>query len=99
VVFVSDGRQAVDAVLREFYALVFMDCQMPIMDGLAATRAIREGKRTRGGHIPITAMTANAFCEDRDACIAASMDHYLAKPVKSADLRTTLERWSRQRLS
>lgn len=93
-VFVADGQQAVDAVRHQHYALVFMDCQMPVMDGLAATRAIRAEEHVRGGHLPIAAMTANAFAEDRDACLAAGMDDYLAKPVKLKDLHAMIERWS-----
>jgi CheY-like chemotaxis protein len=67
---------------------------MPVMDGLAAARAIRAEERARGGHVPIAAMTANAFAEDRDACLAAGMDDYLAKPVKLKDLHAMIERWS-----
>jgi PAS domain S-box-containing protein len=96
VTFVSDGLQAVEALRRHTYSLVFMDCQMPNMDGLAATKAIREAESGTGRHVPIAAMTANAFAEDRDACIAAGMDDYLAKPVKLADLRAMIERWSAQ---
>ncbi len=94
VTFVSDGLEAIEALQREHYSLVFMDCQMPNLDGIAATKAIREEERRTGGHVPIAAMTANAFAEDRDACIAAGMDDYLAKPVRLADLRTMIERWS-----
>ncbi len=93
--FVSDGRAAVEAVRAERYAMVFMDCQMPRMDGLSATREIRAFERQNGGHVPITAMTANAFAEDRAACIDAGMDDYLAKPVRLADLRGMLERWTK----
>jgi PAS domain S-box-containing protein len=94
VTFVSDGFQAIEALRNERYSLVFMDCQMPNLDGISATKAIREEERRTGGHVPITAMTANAFSEDRDACIAAGMDDYLAKPVRLGDLRTIIERWS-----
>lgn len=90
---VSDGAQAVAAVEREEFALVFMDCQMPGVDGLAATRLIRDAERAGGKHVPIVAMTANAFKEDRAACIAAGMDDYLAKPVRLKDLREMLGRW------
>jgi CheY-like chemotaxis protein len=68
---------------------------MPNMDGLSATRAIREAERGSGRHTPIVAMTASAFSEDRDACIAAGMDEYFAKPVKLADVRAAIERWTR----
>jgi CheY-like chemotaxis protein len=66
---------------------------MPELDGLSATRAIREAERETGTHVAIAAMTANAFSDDRDACMAAGMDDYLAKPVKLADLRAMVERW------
>ena len=65
------------------------------MDGLTATRAIREAERQTGAHVPIAAMTANAFAEDREACIAAGMDDYLAKPVRLAELRAMIERWAK----
>jgi signal transduction histidine kinase/CheY-like chemotaxis protein len=95
VTFVPDGAQAIAALLREPYSLIFMDCQMPNLDGVSATQEIRKAERECGGHIPIVAMTANAFAEDREACLAAGMDDYLAKPVRLADLRTVIERWSK----
>jgi PAS domain S-box-containing protein len=95
VAFVTDGRQALEAVASATFAMVFMDCQMPNLDGLDATRLIRAEERTRGGHIPIAAMTANAFAEDRAACMHAGMDDYLAKPVKLAELRALIARWTR----
>jgi PAS domain S-box-containing protein len=91
---VSDGAEAVEAVLRERFSLVFMDCHMPKMDGLEATRAIRASESTRGGHVPIVAMTANAFKEDREACLAAGMDDYLSKPLRMNDLRAMMQRWT-----
>ena len=90
---VSDGAEAVAAVRRKPFALVFMDCQMPNIDGFAATRTIRDDERTTGAHIPIVAVTANAFKEDRDACLAAGMDDYLSKPVRINDFHTMIERW------
>jgi PAS domain S-box-containing protein len=95
VTFVGDGLDAVEELQRDTYALVFMDAHMPNMDGLSATRAIREAERGTGRHTPIVAMTASAFSEDRDACIAAGMDEYFAKPVKLADVRAAIERWTR----
>jgi PAS domain S-box-containing protein len=92
--FVSDGRQAVEALLEHRYAMVFMDCQMPNLDGLAAARSIRASERIHGGRTPMVAMTANAFAEDRAACLDAGMDDYLAKPVRLGDLRAMLERWA-----
>ena len=90
---VSDGAEAVEAVARERFALVFMDCHMPKMDGLEATRAIRAVESTRGGHVAIVAMTANAFKEDREACLLAGMDDYLSKPLRMNDLRAMMQRW------
>lgn len=94
VTFVSDGRQALEATRERAFALLFMDCQMPNLDGFDATSHIRRDEAARGGHLPIVAMTANAFADDREACLRAGMDDYLAKPVKLADLRTMIERWA-----
>ncbi|HTW85543.1 MAG TPA: ATP-binding protein [Candidatus Sulfotelmatobacter sp.] len=94
VVMVEDGAAAVAAVRDGDVALVFMDCHMPVLDGLAATRAIRAEEAQRGTpRVPIVAMTANAFEDDRLACLAAGMDDYLAKPVRLADLRRVVELW------
>jgi protein-histidine pros-kinase len=93
VTVVANGREAVDAVRRDDVALLFMDCHMPEMDGFAATRVIRANEDGTARHVPIVAMTANAFREDRDACLAAGMDDYLAKPVRIADLRGMIDRW------
>jgi CheY-like chemotaxis protein len=65
---------------------------MPVMDGLEATRRIRELETRTGGHIPIVAMTANAMEGDREACIAAGMDDYISKPVEADTLKALLER-------
>jgi CheY-like chemotaxis protein len=99
---VANGREAVAAVTTLPYDLVFMDCQMPEMDGLEATRAIRRwGLADAGGPdpvvpaervraVPIIAMTANAMSGDRERCLEAGMTDYLAKPVRSADLEAML---------
>jgi two-component system, sensor histidine kinase and response regulator len=91
----ENGRQAVEAILRERYDLVFMDCQMPVLDGFAATATIRrhEASIGTGHHIPIIALTANAMEGDRDKCLAAGMDDYLSKPFSQEDLRAALQRW------
>lgn len=89
---VPDGAQAVAATQSANYAAVLMDCHMPVLDGFEATRIIRE----RGGSstmLPIIAMTAGALDGDRERCMAAGMDDYLAKPVDPAALETVLSRW------
>jgi two-component system sensor histidine kinase/response regulator len=91
---VSNGEEAVAAALATPYDAVLMDCQMPVLDGLEATRRIRlaQGQR-RLAHAPwIIALTANATAEDRQACLAAGMDAYLTKPVRGSVLQRTLLR-------
>ena len=91
---VSDGLQAIQALSDHRFQLVLMDCQMPRMDGLAATRAIREQERQQGApHIPVIALTANAMQGDRDLCLAAGMDDYISKPINFDQLREVLQRW------
>ncbi|MGH7257769.1 MAG: response regulator [Nitrospiraceae bacterium] len=123
----EDGREVVEALRRTSYALVFMDCHMPGMDGFEATRLIREDEKRHQSHVkrhaidtgydsgsgecgssrvtndesrmthsrrvPIIALTANAMQGDREKCLEAGMDDYLAKPVRWKDLEAVLERW------
>ncbi|MCH8062545.1 MAG: response regulator [Chloroflexi bacterium] len=86
VVLANDGREAVRAFESEKFDLVLMDVQMPEMGGFEATALIREKEKATGGHIPIVAMTANAMAGDRERCIEAGMDAYVAKPLKSKEL-------------
>lgn len=89
-----DGAQAVDMATRGDmpYDLILMDMQMPVMDGLEATRRIRAHERNTREHVRIVAMTANAMAEDRERCLAAGMDEYLSKPIRIDELRAAL-RW------
>jgi signal transduction histidine kinase/CheY-like chemotaxis protein len=91
VSIVGDGRQAVEAVENGTFDLVLMDVQMPEMDGLEATKAIRASEARTGRHVRIVAMTAHAMSGDRDRCFAAGMDGYLAKPIDPAMLRAVVE--------
>jgi len=111
----ENGREAVEAVARTCYAMVFMDCQMPEMDGYDATREIRrreamgKGPEAHKGekhavlsphasrHVPIIAMTANAMRGDREKCLEAGMDDYIAKPARREDLEAVLVRWQPDR--
>jgi signal transduction histidine kinase/two-component SAPR family response regulator/HPt (histidine-containing phosphotransfer) domain-containing protein len=96
----DNGRQALEAIDRQAYDLIFMDVMMPEMDGLEATRVIRERQRARTpNYLPqiiIVALTAHAMQGDREKCIDSGMDDYLAKPIRPADMRKVIERWSAQ---
>jgi signal transduction histidine kinase/DNA-binding response OmpR family regulator len=93
VVAVEDGRQAVAAACDGGYQLVLMDVQMAGMDGLEATRRIRENERKHGGHLNVVALTALAMPGDREKCLQAGMDDYLAKPVERGALVDILTRF------
>jgi CheY-like chemotaxis protein/HPt (histidine-containing phosphotransfer) domain-containing protein len=96
----GNGVEALAALDKQTYDLIFMDVQMPEMDGLEATRVIRERQRDKSrfpnykSSLIIIAMTANAMPGDRDKCIAAGMDDYLAKPVRPEDIRKVVEHWA-----
>jgi len=87
-----DGREAVAAFEAGSYDAVLMDVQMPEMDGFEATAAIRVKEKSTGGHIPIIAMTAHALKGDQERCIAAGMDAYISKPIRTNELFATIEK-------
>ena len=89
----ADGIEALEACRTSHFDLVLMDCQMPEMDGFEATREIRRRERGGSGHIPIVAMTANAMKGDREMCLEAGMDDYLAKPVNPQELESIILYW------
>jgi CheY-like chemotaxis protein len=90
VVVAGNGREAVEAVQNQEFDLVLMDVQMPEMDGLEATRVIRQAERESGRHLPILALTARAMHGDRELCLEAGMDGYVAKPIRRAELNQAL---------
>ncbi|MCW2278188.1 PAS domain-containing hybrid sensor histidine kinase/response regulator [Heliophilum fasciatum] len=91
VTVATNGQEALDALSKDDYSLVFMDCQMPVMDGYEATRRIRQTEK--GKKILIIAMTAFAMQGDREKCLAAGMDDYLSKPLNKSILQKMLQRW------
>ena len=94
VTICENGQEAIEALLADEFDVVFMDCQMPVMDGYAATKAIRNGEADSENlvnrDIPIIAMTANAIDGDKEKCLACGMNEYLSKPIASAELSRIL---------
>jgi CheY-like chemotaxis protein len=90
VVLATDGREALGTLEKGEFDAVLMDVQMPEMDGYEAAERIREKEKETGRHVPIIAMTANAMAGDRERCLASGMDDYVAKPVRSGELRRVL---------
>ena len=94
VTVAGNGKDALAALEKRFFNLVFMDVQMPEMDGFEATAAIREKEKTSGNHLPIIAMTAHAMVGDKERCLEAGMDDYITKPIRIKELCDLLKRYS-----
>ena len=92
VVVANNGRQALDKLSEQTFDVVFMDVQMPEMDGVTATGAIRQSEQATGRHLPIVAMTAHAMKGDREKCLEAGMDDYVSKPMRRKDLADVIAR-------
>jgi CheY-like chemotaxis protein/HPt (histidine-containing phosphotransfer) domain-containing protein len=90
---VENGREVLAALKNERFEIIFMDCNMPEMDGYAATQAIRQQEQASNTHIPIIALTANAAYGDHERCLAVGMDGYLNKPLKTELLQDILQQW------
>jgi CheY-like chemotaxis protein len=91
VTVAGDGQAALDAHAAGEFDIIIMDVQMPELDGLEATRAIRRRELTSGDRIPIIALTAHAMSGDRERCLAAGMDDYVTKPIQPTDLFAKME--------
>jgi CheY-like chemotaxis protein len=89
----ADGAEAVAAARQTPHALILMDCHMPVLDGFEATAAIRAQEAPQGRRTPIVALSAGAMSEERERCLAADMDGFLAKPVVPSELVAELDRW------
>jgi PAS domain S-box-containing protein len=96
VVAVEHGRDAVATTECAQFDVVLMDCQMPEMDGLSATKAIRDGEQRTGRHVTIVALTAHAIEGDREGCLAAGMDDYMTKPFTQGELGNMIQKWVRR---
>lgn len=92
VTLAENGKRALEALKSEEFDIVLMDCQMPVMDGYAATRRIRENPALR--ELPVIAVTANVMQGDRDDCLESGMNDYITKPYNRADLKSVIDRWA-----
>jgi two-component system, sensor histidine kinase and response regulator len=90
VVVVANGQEAVELSARDQFDAVLMDVQMPVVDGLMATRQIRKREEHTGAHVPIIALTARAMDEEQGICVAAGMDAFLSKPMHASQLLALL---------
>lgn len=96
VAIAGDGRAALDSIFRDRFDVVLMDVQMPVMNGYETTRALREHEQVHGGHVPIIALTTHAAEGDRQACLEAGMDAYVAKPIDAAKLIHLVEEFGQR---
>src|ERR1700686_3079705 len=94
VTVAGNGEEALETLGKQTFDLILMDVQMPEMDGLQATVAIRRGEMESEKHIPIIAMTAHAMAGDKDRCLEAGMDDYITKPIRPEQLGDVLKRYS-----
>ncbi|MBC7464668.1 MAG: response regulator [Bdellovibrio sp.] len=90
---VDNGQKVIEAISKSDYDLIIMDCQMPVMDGYRAAQAVRKLEKSIGRHTPIVAVTANALDDDRQRCVDAGMDDYLAKPISGTNLIAVIDKW------
>ncbi|UWG95469.1 response regulator [Dehalobacter sp. DCM] len=95
VVMAEDGFAALDAYQKYDCAVIFMDCQMPGLDGYQTTQAIRQLESQKGIRIPIIAMTADVSQEARESCLNAGMDDFLMKPLEMCEFYASVERWAK----
>jgi CheY-like chemotaxis protein len=93
VTLAQNGQEALDLIEETSFDLVLMDVQMPVMDGLEASRRIRELEHGTGAHVPIAAITAHAMRGDRARCLEAGMDDYITKPIKADEIRRVVEKY------
>ena len=89
-VMANSGQEAIELVKQHTFDLVLMDIQMPEMDGIVATKGIRQQEKSSQGHIPIIAMTAHAMKGDRDRCLDAGMDGYVSKPISPEEVEAAI---------
>jgi PAS domain S-box-containing protein len=90
---VASAKEAIETLQHHDFSIIFMDCQMPDLDGYQATRLIRQAEHGTGRRIPIVAMTANAMTGDREKCLEAGMDDYLTKPIETVKLKAVIKNW------
>jgi CheY-like chemotaxis protein len=96
VTIAANGKAARACWEQQVFDLILMDVQMPEMDGLEATAAIRRAERRTGGHVPIIALTAHAMAGDRERCLASGMDGYVSKPIRAEEIRSEIRRLWRE---